>query len=589
MAVGRRVFLLLFLYIAMKRINSFLFMALIALQALSCVENGAVPYQPDDEGPENTNKAESENLESQTYCFPEYARMFPVDISDGVYSAVSIPEDCRNWISAKTGTMEGDTASYLFILLTENVGNAERKGEVTMKNLSDGEDLVIRISQLGSEMDGSLKKALLEFYDALDGRRWFKRKGDEDGRELHWNKDMTLLDFYGIWPSHKADASSIDPDNNGYVYFGTDDKWSIYLPFNGLKGTIPESFWNICKYFTYITINRCYLQNSRLSDKVWHENLEGISLDHTYIQGELSSAIARAKNLKVINFNLCRLTGDFPLSVTELKQLESVDLRKCDLTGTFPDNIGDLSKLYYLNISGNMNFGGKLPDSFYNLRELHEFEASLTRLGGTLSPRIGDMKNLKYFYIDGCEFEGTIPEELGTLTRFVFSGENNYFTQIPEFVRYSGCENRWILRGGTFPSGVPSYQRKKETGRPDDMFVFDRDHIDEMTADMYSEESPFTFNYARYTYYLPLPVWAHIRYNIVGWEKYLVGTKVKKPEWPDAEDLQYPANEYYYDKDRKAWCHPELEYPAREYFKDSMGNWVHDSSCPWDQPYIYTN
>lgn len=525
--------------------------------------------------------------EVKSYRFAEYARVFPIEIPDEYAILFSVPDEYKDWIFVQKGlSLEGKTTkNTLYVLITENVGSKERKGKVVINNLSTGKDIVVNITQLGSEMNGSLKKGLLDLYEATGGKNWFKRKGDTDSRELHWNRNMSLLDFYGITPARKTKASAIDPKNSAEVYFGTEDEWTIYLPFNGLKGTIPESFWDVCKYFTYISINRCYLQDSRLSDKVWHEKLVGIDFEHTYIGGELSSKIVNAKNLKVINFRLCHLSGEFPQDIAQLKELEKIDFSSCNLTGEFPNNIGMLSKLQMLNVSGNLHFGGTLPDSFYDLLSLKKFYASASQLGGTISPRIGEMKNLKDFYIDGCEFEGTIPEELGTLTRFVFCGENNYFTEIPEFVRYSGCQNRWILMGGTFPSGVPSYQRKKETGRPADMYVFDSNHVDEMTADKYSEITPYTFNYGKYVYYLPLPVWANIRYNIIGWEKY--ETTPKKPEWPYAEDLQYPANEYYYDKDRKAWCHPKLQYPAREYYKDSKGNWVHDASCPWDKPYIY--
>lgn len=569
----------------MKNFYALLSLTLVALMAFSCEEKENFLLQPEDD----TELPVDEGVATDTYHFPEYERMFSVEISDEVSDiTVHVTDDCTDWISARIlSSPDGSgTKRSLFVLVSENVGTSVRKGTVMLAGDSSSIRKAVCIEQLGFGMNGSMKKGLLDLYDATSGKNWFKRKGDEDLRNLHWNKDMPLLDFYGITPSRKMNASVVNPEYDMDVYYGIDDRWTIYLPFNGLRGKIPESFWDICKYFTYITINNCYLQDSRLSDKVWHGNLEGIDFDHTYIRGELSSAITKAINLQTVSFYKCFITGEIPEDITVLKNLQRIDFKYCDLTGGLPGKIGDLSALQELNLHGNLNFGGTLPESFYDLSKLVKFEATYTRIGGELSHRIAEMTSLKFLYVSCCEFEGIVPEELGTLKRFVFEGMNNYFTEIPEFVRYSGCQNRWILLGGTFPDGVPSYQRERGIGRPDDMYVFDRTRMDVMTADEYSDMFPIVTNESRYIHYLPLPVWAHIRYNIVGWEKYIVGTRVKKPEWPFAEDLQYPADEYYYDKVAKAWCHPDLEYPAREYYFDGK-DWVHDASCPWDQPYIY--
>ena len=77
-------------------------------------------------------------------------------------------------------------------------------------------------------------------------------------------------------------------------------------------------------------------------------------------------------------------------------------------------------------------------------------------------------------------------------------------------------------------------------------------------------------------------MWARIKYGIFCWNMCRDG-EFKNPEFPDADDLQYPATEYYYDG--SSWRHPKLEYPAREYWFNGS-SWVHDAACPWDREYI---
>ena len=204
-----------------------------------------------------------------------------------------------------------------------------------------------------------------------------------------------------------------------------------------------------------------------------------------------------------------------------------------------------------------------------------------------MSSDIARLVNLESFDISGCEFKGTIPEEFGNLNKLaVYEFNGNYFSSIPQFVRYRGYNSRpykqWIGSAG-FPLGVPFYQRQVSDGRPENYIVIVKDAFE--MSDIMVNGQPLM----RPGYYVdyekcrmaPLPVWANVKYGIFSWISYHDGA-AKFPEYPYADDLQYSADDYYYDG--REWRHPNLEYPAREYFYDGR-QWVHDSSCPWDKEY----
>ena len=219
-----------------------------------------------------------------------------------------------------------------------------------------------------------------------------------------------------------------------------------------------------------------------------------------------------------------------------------------NLKGTIPDEFWNVN-FWEINLAGNPELEGRLGDGFYNMTDLHRFSINGTKVKGALSSDISKLTNLWTFDIGNCEFEGTIPEEFGMLPLVYWSFGHNYFTELPQFVRYrSGNEPYgWVITK-CYPSD-DSWEQKDKNGN---------------------------------IVYLPFPLWAHVKYGAADWGRYW-DDELKAPEFPYADDLQYPATEYYWDG--KDWRHPNLEYPAREYWFDGK-EWIHDASCPWEKEYI---
>lgn len=517
----------------------------------------------------------------KSFSFLEYERYFEVGMENADKSvAVMVPPECASWLQATVSTvnLNGKDKTTVCFLLSENPGNEARSAMVTVSREGGHRELYVNVSQIGSQMDGSFKKGLLAFYEALNGAQW--------NCNDNWGSDAPLFEWYGI-KSCSVSTKALFGDD-GFAYFGTDDRWILDLSANNMRGTVPEEFWKVCHCFSSIRISGEYLPTSTFPDYVWNENLSALDLSMSFMKVSLSSAIARAVNLESLLLQACTIEGGLPSELSTLSHLWELNCRECSLTGELPKNIGNLQSLEICYFDHNMDLGGVLPSSFYNLANLRSFDIGSTQIGGKLSPDIARLSRLEDFNISGCEFEGTIPEEFGQLEKIVsYDFQGNYFTAIPQFVRYIGFNSKefrqWVGSAG-FPLGVPYYQRDRKAGRPKDYIVVvpDVSQWPEILVDGQPLKRPgYYVDYDKCNLF-KMPKWANIKYGISNWNTYRDG-EAKFPEYPYADDLQYPADEYYYDG--KDWRHPKLEHPAREYWFNGT-DWVHDPSCPWDREYI---
>ena len=487
----------------------------------------------------------SDGIVSRSYSFPEYARCFGIDLlqpDPGV--SVIVPDDCLYWIAADVSTVErsGRKVTSVCITIDDNNGDIERNAVIRVKGSSGLKELTLDISQIGAKMPGALRRGLEAFYGSLDGDGWYENAG--------WCSEMSVATWYGLTPARQIWSEAFGKSR--MIYCGDDSDWSLDICNNNLHGVIPDEFWDICHHFSKISIRDEHLESSSIPERIWHDDLREVCFSRTFIGGHLSPSVAGAVNIEVIDFNECRLTGGIPSEIAQLHSLRRFNACNCSLSGTLPEDIGNLKELVEFNICDNLDVCGTLPESFYDLRNLSEFDISDTKVGGTLSKRIGEMVNLRRFVISCCEFEGRIPEELGTIPGIAADCDGNYFTEIPEYVRYSGYGRSWTDMGGIFPAGIPFWQRKKSDGRPEDFLIKNPNARIEISRGSVKVRSPrYHVNYSR-MYMLPFEEWARARYGLTGWNT-IDPELAKRPKYPNADDLPFPADEYRFDGTQ--WIH----------------------------------
>ncbi|CAN6576106.1 unnamed protein product [Malus baccata var. baccata] len=169
--------------------------------------------------------------------------------------------------------------------------------------------------------------------------------------------------------------------------------------------------------------------------------LRVLSLSACSLSGPIDSSLLKLQSLSVI-----RLDGnDFSIQVPEFfskfPNLTSLDLSysclygTCSgLYGTFPEKIFQVPTLQTIDLSGNQQLQGSLPE-FPKNASLRSLVLYWTNFSGSLPNSIGNLKMLSNIDISSCNFTGSIPssiEELHQLVYFDLAG-NQFNGSIPSF------------------------------------------------------------------------------------------------------------------------------------------------------------
>ncbi|XP_030441892.2 receptor-like protein 34 [Syzygium oleosum] len=96
--------------------------------------------------------------------------------------------------------------------------------------------------------------------------------------------------------------------------------------------------------------------------------------------------------------------------------LEVLSLSSCKLRGVLAAKLFLLPKLACLDLSGNKELVGYLPESTWN-SSLKVLDLSSTGFSGVLPESMGDLHSLEILWLHQCNFTGSIPSSLGYLTR----------------------------------------------------------------------------------------------------------------------------------------------------------------------------
>ncbi|KAJ1268643.1 hypothetical protein BS78_07G150300 [Paspalum vaginatum] len=91
-----------------------------------------------------------------------------------------------------------------------------------------------------------------------------------------------------------------------------------------------------------------------------------------------------------------------------LQELTVLSLQNCGLTGTFPSWVFRIKSLIFLDVSGNSNLCGELPE-FPLASELQVLRLSGTKFGGKIPESIANLRNLTELDLSNCQFHGLIP------------------------------------------------------------------------------------------------------------------------------------------------------------------------------------
>ncbi|MBL7813410.1 MAG: gliding motility-associated C-terminal domain-containing protein [Saprospiraceae bacterium] len=221
--------------------------------------------------------------------------------------------------------------------------------------------LICEYSKLNAQCSCNRQRdslALKKFYEATDGANsWVKK----------WDFTKPMSQWFGVDTSPEGCVIGLDLDGN------YNKGWSSGFGGNGLNGSLPVEFGNLCK-LQYLILR----ENPKLGGilpNIFNNFSELILIwvGSCSFKGPFPSSFWQMGKMSSIEFNDNKLSMTIPKEIGNLRQLRAINFEKCDLQGTLPSEIGNLTRLQCLYLSLNPNLSGKIPISFQNLIDLRIF------------------------------------------------------------------------------------------------------------------------------------------------------------------------------------------------------------------------
>lgn len=363
--------------------------------------------------------------------------------------------------------------------------------------------------QLGlSEQD--LKSALVALYNACGGPNWKNQD--------NWCSDKPVNEWQGVsYYSFSKQDITLNPDGSytfGEYVLGPRGFGISFTGQEGMNGTIPDEFWDVCKYAKYLKFRGDFSQ-SEIPTRAWGEYLTYVDFANTGIKADLSQ-MHNAKELRYVDFIGCDATltsATFNGAYPQLVRLTTESKNPQPL----PQNIGNLSysapQLEALQV-GNVN--GTFHESLFDITQLIVLSIQ-GETYGDISPKIQNMKRLTSFQFPKYLTSGKVPNEMGNckyLKNLIF-GRFDYITEYFDAIRYIPFSWNMNLSFGILQ--LHFYQ--EDTGSK---------------------------------VYIEKPDWLKYRYD--SWYN-----TTWQAEWPYSDDLQHPADEIFWVNGQ--WQHrPDMKY-----------------------------
>ncbi len=270
------------------------------------------------------------------------------------------------------------------------------------------------------------REALIALYNATDGDNW--------ENNTNWCSDRPLNEWYGI-----------DTYGDGSV-------WFISLPYNKLKGYLPNELCNLSNLFT---LN---LSGNDLSGSIPSEFGKLNKLETLWFEGNSFtdiSAIFNLTNLKTLSISL--LDQDIPSEIGNLVALESLWMNSLspESKREIPASIGNCTKLKSLGLE-YCGLTGSIPEELGNCTQLEQLDLSLNYLSGSVPEWIGQSTTLKSVSLDNNHLSGTLPSNLGSSSslEYLYLYGNSLYGDVPSALQQNKTlwDYCWayILQGNDF-------------------------------------------------------------------------------------------------------------------------------------------
>ncbi|PQM33753.1 receptor-like protein 12 [Prunus yedoensis var. nudiflora] len=180
--------------------------------------------------------------------------------------------------------------------------------------------------------------------------------------------------------------------------------------------------------------------------------LRVLSLSTCNLSGPFDSSLLKLHSLSVIRIENNNLSTQVPEFFSNFTNLTSLRLSSSGLYGTFPEKIFQVPTLQTIDLSGNSQLQGSLPE-FPKNASLQSLVLNGANFSGQLLPNsIGNLKRLSKIDISTCNFTGPIPRSMGDLTQLLTGQINSpHWENLTNLVN---LDMRHNLLDGTIPPSL---------------------------------------------------------------------------------------------------------------------------------------
>ncbi|KAD3066673.1 hypothetical protein E3N88_34553 [Mikania micrantha] len=237
---------------------------------------------------------------------------------------------------------------------------------------------------------------------------------------------------------------------------------NLNLSYSFFSGEVPKQISHLRNIVSLdLTGNPLKLQSSDFLNLVQNssENLKELFLSEVNIGSEIPNILVNSSVLTSLVMRNCGLGGNFPTDILNLKTLQVIDVQgNHNLTGYIPDFYGD-SDLKHL-IVADTNFQGYLPDSIGNLTHLNKLNLSSCAFTGTLPRSISNLTELTVLDLGYNYFSGPVPPFSSLLKlnylnlAFIGFNRSNNCDWLNKFTNLSYLDLRYTNLNCEIPSSI---------------------------------------------------------------------------------------------------------------------------------------
>ncbi|KAE8681125.1 putative Leucine-rich repeat protein kinase family protein [Hibiscus syriacus] len=227
--------------------------------------------------------------------------------------------------------------------------------------------------------------------------------------------------------------------------FNCKELQNLSLAANQMEGSLPAEIGNL-NMLQFIYLSRNHFIGEIPKQIVNLTLMKMFACPYNNFTGTIPHEIGNLKNLEFLDFGVNNIAGSVPPTIFNISTLSVISLYSNQLSGYLPSNVGLwLPNLKGLYLGGNQ-LVGPLPMSISNASQLTELDVSSNYFSGVELSLFFDklyslgvlgfqekpfdqwrtswfgresLKLSSVVYASGCDIRGSIPSEIGNLSRLI--------------------------------------------------------------------------------------------------------------------------------------------------------------------------